>query len=75
MAEIIELPYLVTRHDIDAADMLSSIAEDKPDNAFVIVWPADGSMPTYHSSTSDVPVVLMRLQEFMHKYFSGEFDI
>lgn len=73
MAEIIHLPDLITKHDIKADEMLRNIAANKPNNAFVIVWPSDGSLPTYHSSTGDIPVVLMRLNEFIHKYYSGEF--
>lgn len=72
MSNIIKLP-LVTKHDINATSMLEKIAKGLPAQAFVIVWPDDGSMPTYHSSTGDIPVVLMRLREFEHKYFSGEF--
>lgn len=64
----------MTKNDIDAPTMLRNIAEEKPKNAFVIVWPEDGSLPTYHSSTSDMPVVLMRLQEFIHKYYNGDFS-
>jgi hypothetical protein len=74
MAEIIKLP-LITQHELDASEMLAAIAEDKPKNAFVVVWPEDGTMPTYHSTTSDVPTVLMRLREFEHKYFSGDFYV
>lgn len=73
MAKILQLPELITKHDINPARMLREIAKEKPDQAFVIVWPADGSMPTYHSSTGDTPVIMMRMQEFMHKYFSGDF--
>lgn len=64
----------LTINNIDASTMLKNIAEEKPKNVFVIVWPEDGSMPTYHGSTSDMPVVLMRLQEFIHKYYSGDFS-
>lgn len=63
----------ITKHDIQADDMLRSIAENKPLHAFVICWPEDGSMPTYHSSTADTPVVLMRLNEFIHQYYNGDF--
>lgn len=73
MAEILTLPTLVTQHEINAAKMLREIAKDKPHHAFVIVWPKDGSMPTYHSSTGDMPIVLLRVQEFTHKYYSGDF--
>lgn len=73
MADILNLPILVTKHDLNAARMLREIAKGKPDHAFVVVWPADGSMPTYHSSTGDMPVVLMRVQQFIHKHYSGDF--
>ncbi len=73
MAEVLEFPELITRHDLDASKMLRVIAEDEPADAFVIVWPKDGAMPTYHSSTGETPIVLMRIQEFIHKYYSGDF--
>lgn len=57
-----------------AADMLRKIAEDEPKYAFVISWPKDGKRPTYHSNTSDVPVILLRLQQFIHKLFNGDFS-
>lgn len=72
MGEVIEIDFW-TNGDIQADKMLQAIAEENPKNAFVIVWPDDGSMPTYHSSTSDVPTVLMRLQQFIHKYYNGDF--
>jgi hypothetical protein len=73
MAEIIHLE-IVTKHDISAAKMLREIAKSKPAHAFVIVWPESGADPTYHSSTADAPVVLYRIQEFIHKYYNREFD-
>lgn len=74
MAEILELPNLITKHEMQADDMLRTIAENSPKDAFVIVWPKDGTLPTYHSSTGNIPVVLMRIQEFVHKYYSGDFS-
>lgn len=73
MADIIELD-VVTRHDIPAERMLRNIADEAPDHAFVIVWPKDGKLPTYHCSTGDMPVVLMRCQQFIHKCFDGSFE-
>lgn len=75
MAEVLEMTKLITRHDINAASMLRTIAKEKPEHVFVIAWPKDGAMPSYHSSTADTPVIMMRIQEFMHKYFSGDFSI
>ncbi len=65
---------MLTKQDISAENMLRNIADEKPKNAFVIVWHEDGKMPTYHSSTGDTPVVLMRLNEFIHKLYNGDFD-
>jgi hypothetical protein len=73
MAEIIVLD-VITKHDIPAERMLRNIADGEPEHAFVITWPKDGGVPSYHSSTADTPVVLMRLREFEHKLFSGEFE-
>ncbi len=63
-----------TRNPIETKEMLEAIADDNPKNAFVIAWPADGSMPTYHASTGDMLVVLMRVQEFIHKFYNGDFN-
>lgn len=57
-----------------AVDMLRNIADGSPKNAFVITWPENGDMPTYWSSTGDLPVVLMRLNEFIHKSYNGDFN-
>ncbi len=73
MSNVIKLP-IITTHDINTKEMLETIAKTEPENAFVIVWPNDGSMPTYHCNTSDMPVVLMRIQEFIHKYYNGDFS-
>ena len=73
MTNVISFPG-VTTYDLNAADMLEAIAEDNPQNAFVICWPEDGSLPTYHSSTGDTPVVLYRLQEFIYQVYRGDFD-
>lgn len=64
----------ITKLDLSAPEMLRSIAEGNPKNAFVICWPEDGSMPTYHSNTADTAVVLMRLHGFIHKFYNGDFD-
>ena len=73
MGDVVKLD-IFTKKDISAADMLTNIAEQKPSNCFVIVWPSDETMPTYHSSTGDVAVVLMRCQEFIHKFYNGDFS-
>lgn len=59
---------------LNATNLLEVVAKENPKNVFIIVWPDDGSVPTYHSSTGDTPVVLFRLQEFIHKLYNGEFD-
>lgn len=73
MNNVLKFP-AITRHDISTKEMLVNIAESNPSNAFVIVWHSDESMPTYHSNTSYMPVVLMRVQEFIHKYYNGDFE-
>lgn len=72
MGDVIRLN-IETRVDLNAEDMLRAIAENKPKHAFVICWPEDGGQPTYHSSTGDMPVVLMRLNGFIHKFYNGDF--
>lgn len=56
-----------------ADDVLRAIAEQNPSKVFVVVWPEDGGRPTYHSNTADVPVIVLRLQQFLHKLFRGDF--
>lgn len=64
----------ITRHELNSEDMLTAIAAEKPDKVFVITWPEDGSMPSFHSNTQDIPVVLMQLQRFIHKFYNGDFS-
>ena len=73
MGEVVKLN-IFTKVDIKPSDMLRAIADEEPDNVFLVVWPKDGSMPSYHSSTGDMPVILMRIQEFVHKYYNGDFQ-
>lgn len=72
MADIIHM-YDATHLDQNSEEVLHGLAAKKPKHVFIIAWPEDGSMPTYHSTTSDFPTVLMRLREFEHKYFNGDF--
>lgn len=59
---------------LNVSDMFDGILKlNDPNHAFVIVWNKDGSLPTYHSTTEDMSVILMRLQEFVHKYYNGDF--
>lgn len=60
--------------DIDPADMLRAIADEKPVNAFVITWDNDRIQTNFYSSTTKTPIVLMRLNEFIHKYYNGDFQ-
>lgn len=71
-SNVINFPGL-TRLDLDSEAMLKEIAKQKPHRVFCIVWPEEGNMPTYHSNTSDVPLICFRLQEFIHKTFNGDF--
>lgn len=64
----------LTTENINCARMLEEIAKSNPKNAFVVVWPEDGSEPSYHSSTGDMPTVLMRLNGFIHAFYNGEFN-
>ena len=73
MAEIIKFPGLAYL-PVPAPEILRNIADEGPKNVFVICWPQDGKMPTYHSNTSDIPVILLRLQEFIHKFYNGDFQ-
>jgi len=72
MAEIIHIKQY-TSCEISAEEMLRNISKESPANAFVMFWPNDGSMPTYHCSTGDMPVIMMRIQQFIHKYYNGDF--
>lgn len=68
---VVKLPCL-TRCDLKAPEMLRDIADNNPKHAFVIVWPEDESAPNYHCSTSDMAVVLLRMQGFIHKFYNGD---
>lgn len=70
MAEIIHM-YDSTRLDQLPEEVLNGVLAKKPRHLFIIAWPEEG-MPTYHSTTSDMPIVTMRLRQFEHKLFSGE---
>lgn len=60
--------------ELGVPEWLAKIAKEKPAFCFVVVWPADGSMPTYHSNVGDMPTVLMRVNEFVHKHYNGDFS-
>lgn len=64
----------LTEGDINCSDMLREIAKGEPKNAFVICWPEDGGMPSYHSSSGDMPVILFRLQTFIQGILSREIE-
>lgn len=63
----------ITKHDLSVEKMFAGIVKENPKHAFVVAWPEDGSMPTYHSTTGDTAVVLIRVQEFIHKFYNGDF--
>jgi len=63
-----------TSGQIDCVEMLKAIARTKPKNAFLVVFPADGSFPTFHSSTGKMKSVLAGIKTFMSKYKNGDFD-
>jgi len=73
MTNVIKVDF-ITRHTLDSKEMLTEIAKDNPKNTFVICWPESGELPTYHCNTGDMPVVLLRLQQFIHKYYNGDFE-
>lgn len=58
-----------------AERMLRDIADKKPAYAFVIEWPSDGSMPIFHTSTEDAPVIAYRLQNFLSDLYSGKIKL
>ena len=70
MSNIVKFPG-ITKHDIDTSEMLRSIADTNPHHAFLIIWPEDGTAPTYHSSTGDIPIVLHRINQFTHMVYNG----
>lgn len=72
MTNVVKFPGKVYQ-DLPADEMLKAIAEQKPSKVFMIVWPEDGTRPTYHSNTSDIPVIVLRIQQFLHKLFNGVF--
>lgn len=66
--------HFITKNDLNAPEMLRSIADLNPENVFVITWTNnDEPEPTYHSSLADMATVLMVVNEFIHKYYNKEF--
>lgn len=72
MTNVIKLDFITK--NLDASEILKEIAKENPKHCFVITWPEDGSMPCYHSSCSDMPTVLLRVNGFVHKFYNGDFD-
>mgnify|MGYP003385334815 CR=1 FL=1 len=70
MAEVIHM-YESTNLDQRVEEVLEGVLAKNPRHLFIIAWPEEG-MPTYHSTTSDMPIVTMRLREFEHKLFNGD---
>lgn len=63
-----------TSLELNPADMLTSIASDNPDHAFVICWSdEEGAEPTYHADTGDIAEIVYRVNEFLHSWFSKKF--
>jgi len=62
-----------TKVDVSADRILRDLAEEGPEDVFIISWPKDGSPPTFHSSTGDTEAIVYRLQEFLHGIFNGRF--
>ena len=71
MTNIIKFPG-ITNLDIDSAEMLTEIAKEKPEHVFVVTWNDEGDA-NYHSNTGDIAEVLLQLNQFIHKYYSGDF--
>lgn len=65
----------LTKLDIPVDVVLENIKEEDYNHIFLIGWPKDGSMPKYHSTTGDAPVVMHRLNDFIHKFYNGEFGV
>lgn len=59
--------------NLSADEMLRNLADEEPKCAFVICWPKDGGWPTFHSNTKDIPVILLRMHQFIHKVLNGDF--
>lgn len=57
------------------SDMLRKIESSKPNYAFVVEFPSDGSMPIFHTSTQDAPVLCYRLQNFLDAIYSGKQEL
>lgn len=64
---------ITTTLDLSCPEMLRNIADENPKHAFLIVWPEDGSEPTYSSSMADTPLVVYHIQEFLHKLYANNF--
>lgn len=71
LADVIHM-YDSTSLEQDSREVLLGLAERKPAAVFVVAWDENGEA-TYHSTTSDFPVVLNQLRMFEHKYYNGDF--
>jgi len=71
-AKIIQFTGL-TCLNLDAASILRNIADENPENAFVITWSNEERESKFYSSNAITSEILMRLNEFIHRYYNGEF--
>lgn len=55
-------------------ELLKELINRKPKYVFAIEWPEDESMPICHTSTSSMPVLALRLQNFLTDLYSGKYD-
>lgn len=76
MGKVIRLhPCLCPGEEMSVKNMFDNIIkENNPRHAFVIGWDNIRGRATFHSTTGDNTVIIFRLQEFMHRFYNGEYD-
>lgn len=63
---------MYTRLDLEAADILREIANEKPEKVLVITWNDVGDY-TFHSNIADAHETTYAAQKFVHKMMAGDF--
>lgn len=52
--------------------LLRELKSRNPKYCFAIEWPENGDEPIFHTSTSDMPVLTLRLQNFLSELYAGK---
>lgn len=73
MTKEVKLDSLKTK-PLEAREMLRSVAEENPKEAFLIVWPEDGPTEVYNHTERDAASLVHTLNTFIHQIYNGDYD-